>query len=379
MDYILPFYGLKFFLVSLLTIIAILWLKGLLQRIISYEHLIGLLTISYLLLFLPNKLYIIGFLLYTYFIYYYFTEFKPIAHLLKPLLLIALPLILFKLDVRPFYNILGISYITFRSIQMMVDYKNYGRLNFINFTSFLLFPPTLLAGPIDRSYRFKEDLETGYRNIHADNFWIGWRILLMGILLKFVIADFIDLFWLSKLDTKSQYIVDMVNNAYAYTIFLYFDFAGYSLMAIGLAKMIGINIPINFDKPYLAENPQMFWRRFHITLGAWLTDYFFKPIYKYLHQFSGLQGHRLLTQNLALIATFLLMGMWNGLAFHYLFSGFLFGVYSAIHNSYVHYIRQGGRDFFALFPDTIAVTLKRLMMLNFAVFALYFFSGRVPL
>ena len=336
MDYILPFYGIKFFLISLLTIVAIIWFKKFWQNVISYEQLIGLLTVSYLLLFLPNKFYLIAFLFYTYFIYYYFTEFKPTTHILKPSLLIALPMILFKFDVEPFYNILGISYITFRSVQMMVDYKNYGRLNFINFTSFLLFPPTLLAGPIDRSYRFQNDINAGYQNINTDNFFIGWRILLIGILFKFVIADFIDLFWLSKLNAESKNIVDMANNAYAYTVFLYFDFAGYSAMAIGLAKMIGINIPINFNKPYLAENPQAFWRRFHITLGAWLTDYFFKPIYKYLHQFHILKGRRLLIQNMAIIATFLLMGMWNGLEFHYIFSGFLFGFYSAIHNSYVY-------------------------------------------
>jgi membrane protein involved in D-alanine export len=143
--------------------------------------------------------------------------------------------------------------------------------------------------------------------------------------------------------------------------------------------MIGINVPINFNHPYLAINPQDFWRRFHITLGSWLTDYFFKPIYKYLHSFKLLKGKRLLIQNISIILTFLLMGMWNGLTWYYIFSGFLFGMYSTIHNSYVVYVKRGGYDMFNVFPQIISINLKRFLMINGAVIALYFFSGRVPI
>ena len=142
---------------------------------------------------------------------------------------------------------------------------------------------------------------------------------------------------------------------------------------------MGIFVPMNFNHPYLAANPQDFWRRFHITLGSWLTDYFFKPLYKYLHNFNILKGRRLLIQNLAIIATFLLMGMWNGFTWYFIFSGFLFGIFSAIHNIYVVYVKKGGYDYFTIFPNIIALNLKRFLMLNGAVLALYFFSGRVPI
>jgi membrane protein involved in D-alanine export len=73
------------------------------------------------------------------------------------------------------------------------------------------------------------------------------------------------------------------------------------------------------------------------------------------------------------------MGMWNGLNWYFIFSGFLFGIYSSIHNSYVLYVKKGGYDYFSFFPDIISINLKRFLMINAAVFALYFFSGRVPL
>ena len=187
------------------------------------------------------------------------------------------------------------------------------------------------------------------------------------------------MYWLSHIDENSVVLLDMINSAYSYTVYLFFDFAGYSAMAVGLSIMLGINVPMNFNHPYLAANPQDFWRRFHITLGTWLTDYFFKPLYKYLHKFEFLKSRRLLIQNLAIISTFLLMGMWNGFTWYFIFSGFLFGIYSAIHNIYVVYVKKGGFDYFTIFPEIISINLKRFLMINGAVLALYFFSGRIPI
>jgi len=377
---ILPYSGLSFF-IGFLGLISILFvLKEKLRGIIIYKDLIFYITIFYTLLFLTfsTSIAVILFLLYTYSIYYLATK-LDLKNSLWFSLIIALPMILFKLDIEPLYKVLGISYITFRTIQAIIDYKNYGKLSFIEFTSFILFPPTLLAGPIDRSYRFKKDLDSGYNNLTKDNLISGWDILILGILFKFVFAEFINLFWLSKIDANSTILIDMINSAYAYSTYLFFDFAGYSAMAVGIGKMLGIDVPINFNHPYLAQNPQDFWRRFHITLGSWLTDYFFKPIYKYLHGFKLLKGKRLLIQNISIITTFLLMGMWNGLTWYYIFSGFLFGIYSATHNTYVVYVKKGGYDYFTKFPNLVSINVKRLLMLNGAILALYFFSGRVPI
>ena len=378
MESMLPFSGINFFILIFVFILFLHLFKNILSKFVSFRTIIFISTVSYLLFFVPDSYELFILLGYMYCVYWIFVK-NNYHETLFPMIVIALPMIFTKLDINPIFKIIGISYITFRTIQAIVDSHNYGRLTFIEFTSFLLFPMTLLAGPIDRSYRFQEDLKKGYENLTLENVGKGWDILIVGVLFKFVIAELVNMFWLSKIDENSVVFLDMANSAYAYTIYLFFDFAGYSAMAVGLSIMMGIFIPMNFNHPYLAPNPQDFWRRFHITLGTWLTDYFFKPLYKYLHQYSFLKKRKLLIQNIAIICTFLLMGMWNGLTWYFIFSGFLFGIYSSIHNWYVLYVKKGGYDYFSYFPDIVSINLKRFLMFNGAVFALYFFSGRVPL
>ena len=379
MEDIFPFSGLGFFLICFAFIAFLHIFKNILKNVISYKMVIFIGIIAYIFFAIPESYELFLILLYTYVIYWLFVTNK-FQETFFAMIVIAFPMIIHKIDMaNPMFKIIGISYITFRTIQAIVDSQNYGKLSFFEFTSFLLFPTTLLAGPIDRSYRFQEDLQKGYENLTLSNIGKGWDILIVGVLFKFIFAEFVNRFWLSGIDENSVATVDMINSAYAYTTYLFFDFAGYSAMAVGLSIMIGISIPMNFNHPYLAPNPQDFWRRFHITLGTWLTDYFFKPLYKYLHNFEALKGRRLLIQNLAIISTFLLMGMWNGLTWYFIFSGFLFGVYSAIHNWYVLYVKKGGFDYFTIFPEIISINLKRFLMINGAVLALYFFSGRVPI
>ncbi|MDN5063803.1 MBOAT family O-acyltransferase [Aliarcobacter butzleri] len=378
MEDFLPFSGIGFFAISFIFILFLHLFKNVLKKFVSYKTVIFLSVVIYIAICIPHSYKLFLLLFYVYIIYIIFVS-NNYQETIFPMIVIAFPMILHKVDIDPIFKIIGISYITFRTIQAIVDSQNYGKLSFMEFTSFLLFPTTLLAGPIDRSYRFQEDLKKGYENLTLQNVGKGWDILIVGVLFKFVIAQLVAMYWLAKIDENSTNLLDMANSAYSYTTYLFFDFAGYSAMAVGLSFMIGIFIPMNFNHPYLAPNPQDFWRRFHITLGTWLTDYFFKPLYKYLHKYPYLKNRKLLLQNIAITCTFLLMGMWNGLTWYFIFSGFLFGIYSSIHNAYVLYVKKGGYDYFSFFPEIISINLKRFLMINGAVFALYFFSGRVPL
>lgn len=372
-----PFGDGYFFLLSILIVAFLHLSKVFLGKVIRYSHLIFLITILYFILFFDGSFFgamCIG-ALYTYGIYR-LSIWKQHINPLWFSLIVSIPMFMYKLDIGNIYRVIGISYITIRTIQMIIDYKNYGKLSFINFTTFVLYPPSLLAGPIDRSYRFEEDLKGGYNNLNGANLLAGWKLLLMGVGLKYVLGDLTNLFWLSNVDLESTAIWDMANSAYSYTLYLFFDFSGYSAMAVGLSTMVGIRLPMNFNKPYLAENPQVFWRRFHISLGTWLTDYIFKPLYKTLSSTKRLKGRRLLNQNIAIFSTFFLMGVWNGLTWYYILSGSLFGLYSVVHNCYVMYLRKGGRDYFELIPHPLY--FKRFLMINFTVLSLYFFSGRIP-
>lgn len=296
--------------------------------------------------------------------------------------LALVPLFLFKLgDVIPallYYKnkiaIVGISYISFRVIQILLDLDGYQPKRFSNVFMFLFNPLTLLAGPIDRFHRFEENIETLKGKLNQETFTKGWYFLLWGIFQKFVLAYFWDALVMSKFAVESHAIKDIVGVSYSYTVYLFLDFSGYSLMAMGAGYMMGILLPANFDKPWLTKNPKELWKRFHITLGSFLNDYFFKPIYMMLARKSFFKTRRLTAQNIALMMTFLLMGAWNGLKWYYILSGAMFGLASVVYNTYqAKYAKTQGP-----LMSAPMVAFYRFFFINYVVWALYLFSGKLP-
>jgi len=298
-------------------------------------------------------------------------------------------MLLVKLDIRfnfyPFEmnNILsfaGLSYASFRIMGYYMDKAPDEEMtDFISYFNFLSFTPTLLIGPIDKFRRFKTSQDTGFINITTENFIIGWNALVKGIVFKFIFAEVVDRYWMNIFPSTGKEILYMANNMYSYYFYLFFDFAGYSLMALGIGKMMGMNVPVNFTNPFIAVNPQDFWRRFHISLGEWLKDYFFTPLYLYLTRKKNLKKYPMTRQNIALLMTFLLMGCWNGFKLNYILSGLLFGIFSAIHSTYVFQCKKRGKDIFfgGINPKAIKV-ISIFFMFNIVAFALYIFSGRCP-
>jgi membrane protein involved in D-alanine export len=205
-------------------------------------------------------------------------------------------------------------------------------------------------------------------------------MVLLGLVQKFVLAEAINRYLLSPLNTESTSLSEMLSNMYVYAFYLYFDFAGYSSLAAGFAKLIGINVPQNFNNPFVAVNPQDFWRRWHASLSDWLRDYLFRPYYKWISGKEKLKPYPLLKQNSGLFLTFLVMGLWNGFKSNYILSGVLFGVYSVVHNTYVVRSRQAGRDIvFGSLNEVAVKWISVFLMFNLACIALYVFSGRCPL
>jgi membrane protein involved in D-alanine export len=383
----LPFSGFGFFVLSFVMLGLLHGFREHLSRLMSYPTLVALLTCSYVLLAVPRGHLLLVYALILFFLVHQYRERKlPLALVLVVLIF---PLLVSKLRLSlpedmaatlPALGVTGLSYFTFRGIQMMMDSRHQPVLSFRQTVSFLLFPPALLAGPIDRSHRFCGDLDRGYQQLTKQNLLTGLRLMAEGYVLKNLFAELVDSWWLARFPVSSDALSDMLGQAYGYTAFLYFDFAGYSLMAIGLALTMGINLPANFDKPWLAMNPKEFWQRFHITLGSFLNDYFFKPIYKNLAGRSFFRRHRLAAQNISLFLTFTLMGCWNGLTWYYVTSGMMFGLASVLHNSYARRLYEGLPG---TAPDPLHLRLYRLagwaVLFNYVVCALYLFSGRVPI
>lgn len=152
----------RFFIISFIFVIFLHLFKNILNKFVSYKTVIFLAVVTYIYFCVPESYELFILLLYVYIIYTIFVS-NNYQETIFPMIVIAFPMILHKLEIDPIFKIIGISYITFRTIQAIVDSHNYGKLSFMEFTSFLLFPTTLLAGPIDRSYRFQEDLKKGIK------------------------------------------------------------------------------------------------------------------------------------------------------------------------------------------------------------------------
>ncbi len=382
----LPFSSLDFYVVAGIFVLWVFVSKLFLKKYITFANSLLAGSLIYLVFYYPKPLHILIFIVYTYFTYYLFISVIKSKNKLIGTLLILIPMILVKSAIKvhyyPFYvsewlSFAGLSYISFRIVSIYVEaVPGTKPVNFLQYVNFLVFTPTLLIGPIDRFTRYTKDLKKGYGQVNLKNFILGWQAILLGIFYKYIGAEVVDRYWLSQFDHTSSNIVDMLNVMYAYYVYLFFDFAGYSAMAIGFGKMIGIDVPVNFNKPFIARNPQDFWRRFHKSLGDWLRDFFFMPFYKFFSTKKRLKPYPLFRQNISLFSTFLLMGCWNGFRKHYIISGSLFGLYSVAHNTYIYYSRKKRRDIvFGKMNDKLVQLISIFIMFNMAAFAIYIFSG----
>lgn len=389
---ILPFTSSWFFIYLAATVVLFGIGKLLLSKRIKYTWLVTFSSLFYLVVLFPKPIQLIGVLGYYYLIYYLFGRKLKYDRLLLPVILLALPMIFMKfLGIIPasmdennpsqilanIFQIAGLSYITFKVIQLYIDEKDkessVSILNFFNFTAFV---PTLLIGPIDRYNRFTENVEKGYDQMNFSNFSKGFDSFVKGIVYKFIIGEAIRRLVLSHLVDDGSLVYHLAY-MYTYLFYLFFDFAGYCLLAIGFGNFIGIDVPFNFDKPFLSVNPKEFWKRWHKTLGDWLNDYFFKPIFKELTTKKSFKSS-IQRQNVALFLTFTLMGFWNGLTIYYVASGMLFGLYSVIHNYYFYLCQKNKRDvvFGTMNPKLIRI-ISIFILFNAVAFAIYIFSGKL--
>lgn len=237
------------------------------------------------------------------------------------------PLGLIKLGevLQPFslFRLMGASYMSFRAVQLLLDIYD-GRLQKLRPVAlgyFLLFFPAVSSGPIDRYRRFLSDLDRPpdrehYRTLLAQGIWK----LAGGCVSAVVISGFIQQYWLAALPASG--FGATLSYMYGYTFYLFFNFAGYSSMAIGTGYLLGIQMPENFNQPFLSVDMKDFWSRWHISLSNWLRDYLYSRfVMKSLKQkrFSNPRTASYLGYVLNMMA----MGVWHGLQPQYL----LYGVY----------------------------------------------------
>jgi membrane protein involved in D-alanine export len=380
---VFEFYVLIFLAVFLIRIVSKYF------SVSKFKYILFAFNFTFLVFIFQFPIHFILLILYSYFLLYILLHVINFKVKLFGVILLLIPMILVKLDIRfhfyPFelnqiISFAGLSYASFKVAGLYLQSANKSKMpSFISFFNFLSFTPTLLIGPIDKYSNYLQTESNAYKNLNAEELNTGIILFFKGVVFEYIVAEITFRYWLSLFDFDSKELLAMLNTMYSYYVYLFFDFAGYSFMAVGIAKMIGITVPDNFGNPFLSKNPQEFWKSFHITLGTWLKENFFNPILLFLTRKKRLKKYPLFKQNFAYFATFFLMGCWNGFRVNFILSGALFGIYSLVYNSYTYYKIKHKKEFiFIAVPDRVQSILSIFTMINLVAFALYIFSGYFP-
>ena len=273
--------------------------------------------------------YLLAFIIYQYFLV--FIAQRMDSKRLKPLVMLSiLPLVVnkvFALTQLHLLAFIGISYMSFKTIQIMLEISDgliKEKISVKDYLQFLLFFPTVSSGPIDRSRRFlKEINEVMPRKDYLELAGDGIYRIVLGLLYKVVLSTYVYqmLFALSNTGT----VVYSIKYMYLYTLYLFFDFAGYSLMAVGSSNVLGIQTPMNFNKPFLSIDIKDFWTRWHITLSTWLRDFVFSRVLMQVIRKKWFKN-RLHNAAYAYMVNMLVMGFWHGISVSYIAYGFYHGV-----------------------------------------------------
>ena len=222
-----------------------------------------------------------------------------------------------------FLGFLGISYVSFRIWQMIIEIhdEHIEKLSIWETLYFITFFPTISSGPIDRYKRFKDDLDKKIsRKEYLEEYLIiGIKKILLGITYKFAIANLINIYFINNASAEKTFL-NVIVYMYAYTLYLFFDFAGYSAFAIGTSYVLGIKVPENFDKPFLAHNMKEFWDRWHISLSKWFGDYLFSRFVLNMVRSKKIKSKKTAIRCVYML-TMLTMGLWHGFYLFYITYG----------------------------------------------------------
>ena len=318
-------------------------------------------------------IYLLAFVIYQYFLVFLAQSIE--VKRMKPLVFLSIfPLVINKVFALTSLHLLafiGISYMSFKTIQIMLEISDgliKEKITVKDYLQFLLFFPTVSAGPIDRSRRFlKEINDVMPRKEYLELAGDGVYRIVLGLLYKVVLSTYVYQMLLALNNTGT--VVYSIKYMYLYTLYLFFDFAGYSLMAVGSSNILGIQTPMNFNKPFLSVDIKDFWTRWHITLSTWLRDFVFSRVLMQVIRKKWFKN-RLHNATYAYMVNMLVMGFWHGLSVSYIVYGFYHGVLMAGFEVYqkksTFYKKNKNKNWYKLLSWFVTMNL---VMIGFFIFS----------
>ena len=369
------FEGNEFFFFLILALV-IGFIINYLGKKIEY-YILALSLIFAIVIYGKNSLmlgYLIGFIIYQYILVMIAQRTQDTKRLKILVFLSIVPLIINKVFALTHWHLLafiGISYMSFKIIQIMIEISDgliKERISIIDYMQFLLFFPTVSSGPIDRSRRFMVDIkERMPRDEYLELAGVGVYRVVLGLLYKVVLSTYsyhylVTLSNFGSLDYSIKYM-------YLYTLYLFFDFAGYSLMAVGASNILGVETPMNFNFPFISIDIKDFWNRWHITLSTWLRDFVFsRVVMRFMRK--KVFKKRLTTAMVAYMINMTFMGFWHGVTLDYIIYGVYHGVLMASFEWYQKkskfYKKNKNKTWYKI---TSWLVTMHLVMLGFLIFS----------
>jgi alginate O-acetyltransferase complex protein AlgI len=281
-------------------------------------------------------------------------------------------------DPAMFVRLIGVSYFSFRMIHFLVEsFRNKVEgSDLLTYVDYIIFFPAFISGPINRYNPFASQVRSPARTRPVADIRAGGERIVHGLFKKFVLAQ---LLYPHILSTQPETLAGMrplgvALGLYAYAFYFYFDFAGYTDLALGCARLIGIELPENFNNPFLKRNIRELWANWHMSLTSWLVDYIYWPIVRKFRGLDFFRRHPVFLSNLGMIITFISCGMWHGETANFILWGAYHGIGIAALTIYQREKRKVRSGFLQkYFRSKISSAFGTCLTFNFFAFGLAFF------
>lgn len=271
------------------------------------------------------------------------------------------------------FGFLGLSYMTFKAVQVVIEIYDgvIKEIKPFNFLYLMIFFPAITSGPIDRSRRFDEDID----NIKPKEEYIelvgeGLFRVLKGMFYKIVVAACF--FTIMNYFGQERTWYSIAIYFYCYGMYLFFDFAGYSSMAVGASYFFGIKTPDNFNAPFKSKDIKEFWNRWHMTLSFWFRDFLFSRVTMSLVRSKKFKN-KLVIASIAFMINMTVMGIWHGLEAHFI----IYGIYHGVLLSACEIFQKKSKFYKKHKKDKWFIAIEWFITFHLVMLGFFIFSGRL--